>query len=83
MIRKWNKERFRDMRTVKYLKYSLKEVPKNSVFLYFGDYPDKKNPDIGYLFKLLSELRPDIIIAMIQIEKAKSWGVPHFVNIYL
>jgi len=32
------------------------------------------------IFELLHKMRPDIDIVMIQINKAKSWGVPNFVN---
>jgi len=58
----------------------IKNIPIGSNFLYFGDYPDKKKPDIGYAFKLLSTMRKDINIYMIQILDAKSWGVPDFVK---
>jgi hypothetical protein len=62
------------------LKNLLKQVPAGAVFLYFGDSANKKKPDVGYLFQLLHELRPDILIYMIQIDAAKSWGVPDFVS---
>ena len=48
--------------------------------LYFGDYPDKKNPDIGYANKLLADTRKDIQFQMIQIREAKDWGIPDFVK---
>ena len=81
MIGNGTKNQFRDMRKVKkFLREILKMIPQQSVFLYFGDSANKKNPDVGYLFELLHELRPDIEIAMIQINKAKSWGVPGFVD---
>lgn len=57
-----------------------KGIEKGSCMLYFGDYPDKKKPDIGYAHKLLSEMRPDIHFLMIQIKEAESWGVPDFVR---
>ena len=62
------------------LKNMLKQVPTGSVFLYFGDSANKKKPDVGYLFQLLHKLRPDVLIYMIQIDAAKSWGVPDFVS---
>ena len=81
MIGNGTKNQFRDMRKVKkYLREITKLIPKNSAFLYFGDASNKKNPDVGYLFELLHKMRPDIDIVMIQINKAKSWGVPNFVN---
>ena len=58
----------------------LKDIPKNSVFIYFGDTANKKKPDIGYAFELIHKKRPDISIYMIQIKEAKSWGVPSFVK---
>ena len=77
MIGNGTKNQFRDMRKVKkFLREILKMIPQQSVFLYFGDSANKKNPDVGYLFELLHELRPDIEIAMIQINKAKSWECP-------
>ena len=56
------------------------EVPMHSAFLYFGDAPNPSKPDIGYAFQILKELRPDIDIIMVQIDEAKSWGVPQFVS---
>ena len=71
----------KDLRSV--LRDVVGQVPHGSSFLYFGDYPNKKNPDIGYAFQLLSELRPDINIYMIQIKEAIVWGIPKFVkNVY-
>tara|TARA_B100000745_G_C19982654_1_gene332924 strand:- start:94 stop:639 length:546 start_codon:yes stop_codon:yes gene_type:complete len=61
----------------------IKEIPKNSAFLHFGDTSDKKKPDVGYVYELIKKYRPDIIIYMIQIKKAKSWGTPKFIkNVY-
>ena len=81
MIGNGTKNQFRDMRKVKkYLREIIKLIPQQSVFLYFGDSANKKNPDVGYLFELLHKLRPDVEIVMIQIKKAKSWGVPQFVD---
>ena len=75
------KNQFRYISSLKkVLKKILKEIPKNSSILYFGDGVNKKKPDIGYAFHLLSQLRPDINIYMIQIAEAKSWGVPNFVK---
>jgi len=64
----------------KILRKILAHVPQKSAFLYFGDYPNKKKPDIGYAFELISSMRPDISIYMIQIKEAESWGVPKFVK---
>jgi hypothetical protein len=81
LIGNGSKNQFRyiaDLKNV--LKKILKNIPKNSCFLYFGDGINKKKPDIGYAFKLINEFRPDINIFMIQIAEAKSWGVPKFVK---
>ena len=75
------KNQFRDMRKVKGLITKiLCRIEKNSVFLYFGDAVNKKKPDVGVLFQIIKEKRPDIIIHMIQIDYAKSWGVSSFVD---
>lgn len=59
------------------------QIPINSTMLYFGDAPNEKNPDIGYVFQLLSKKRKDLEFFMIQIKAAKNWGVPQFVsNVY-
>ena len=55
-------------------------IPKHSVVLYFGDYPNKSKPDIGFAFQILAETRPDITFAMIQIKEAEAWGFPGFVQ---
>lgn len=81
LIGNGSKNQFRDLRKINGIINSiLKNIPQKSVFLYFGDYPNKAKPDVGYLFKLINQKRPDIIINMIQIAEAKSWGVPDFVN---
>ena len=81
LIGNGTKNQFKDLRKIKgIVSAMLKDLPIGSVFLYFGDYPNKKKPDVGYLFKLIREKRPDIIINMIQIAEAESWGVPDFVN---
>ena len=54
------------------------EIP--CVFLYFGDSPNIKKPDVGILFEILHKYNPKIPIYMIQIKEAKSWGVPNFVT---
>ena len=75
------KNQFRDMRTVRgKVVQMLKQIPKKSWLLYFGDASNPKKPDIGLLFTLVKKLRPDIIIKMIQINEAKNWGVPTFVT---
>jgi len=82
MIGNGTNNQFRNILTVKAILVSiLVSIPNGSVFLYFGDSPNKKNPDVGYLFQLLNELRPDILIYMIQIDADKSWGVPDFVSV--
>ena len=81
LIGNGSKNQFRDLRKVKgILTAILKEVPQGSVFLYFGDSPNRKKPDVGLLFQIIKERRPDIQIFMIQIREAKSWGVPDFVS---
>ena len=75
------KNQFRDLRKINgILNKILKSIPNNSVFLYFGDLANKKKPDVGYIFELLSTKRPDIRIFMIQIDAAKNWGFPDFVD---
>jgi hypothetical protein len=64
----------------KVMRELLKTLSKDSVFLYFGDAVNKSKPDVGYAFQLIHEMRPDIVIYMIQINEAKSWGVPKFVK---
>ena len=78
------KNQFRDLRVLKgVLSSILKDIPHGSVFLYFGDQSNKKAPDVGYVFELIHRKRPDIVINMIQIKEAKSWGIPSFVsNVY-
>ena len=60
------------------------ELPKKSVFLYFGDVVNEKKPDIGYVFSVLAKYgkknNKNIKIVMIQIDGAKEWGTPDFVN---
>ena len=76
-----SKNQIRNLKNLnKVLNNILKEAPKGSAFLYFGDSPNKKKPDVGYAFELLKKKRPDLCIYMIQINKAKSWGVPTFVK---
>tara|TARA_B100000161_G_C33468421_1_gene376832 strand:+ start:279 stop:875 length:597 start_codon:yes stop_codon:yes gene_type:complete len=84
LIGNGSKNQFRYLSDLKkVLKKILKNIPKKSNFLYFGDGANKKKPDVGYAFQLISEMRPDIKIYMIQISEAKSWGVPKFVkNVY-
>ena len=84
LIGNGSKNQFRYIADLKKtMKNILKNIPKDSVFLYFGDSANKKKPDVGYAFQLVSEMRPDIDIYMIQIKEAEPWGVPKFVkNIY-
>ena len=58
----------------------LSNIPKNAIFLYFGDTPNKSKPDVGYAFRLISAMRKDIDFYMIQIKEAQSWGFPKFVK---
>ena len=51
-----------------------------AALLYFGDAADEKKPDVGLAFKLLKKKLPFLRIYMIQIDKAKGWGVPEFVE---
>jgi len=81
MIGHGSKNQFRKISDLKYtLKTILLTIPEKSAFLYFGDSPNKEKPDIGYAFQYISEMRKDIDIFMIQIDKAKDWGIPSFVK---
>jgi hypothetical protein len=76
-----SKNQFRNIITIKSIINNISnQIPLNSNILYFGDYPDKANPDIGYVFYLLHQKRKDLNICMIQIMEAKKWGVPDFVK---
>ena len=71
-----SKNQFRYMRKIyAIVSKILKKIPKNSVFLYFGDPPNEKKPDIGMVFPFIAKSRPDLKIYMIQILMAKNWGV--------
>jgi len=75
------KNQFRYLNDLKkIIKQISLDIPKESSFLYFGDTPNKDKPDIGYAFQILKKQRPDIKIYMIQIDIAKSWGYPDFVE---
>ena len=81
MIGNGSKNQFRDMRKIGgILRGVLGEIPEGGVFLYFGDPANKKKPDVGLLFQMVKDRRPDIGIFMIQIAEAKGWGVPAFVD---
>lgn len=81
LIGNGSKNQFRYIRDLKQILTKLvSKIPKNSAFLYFGDSPNKKKPDIGYAFELLYDMRPDIQIYMIQIKEAESWGIPKLVK---
>ena len=81
IIGNWKKNQFKDLRKVKGIVNKIcSEISDNSGLLYFGDAPDKYNPDVGYVFELISKIRKDITIYMIQIKEAKEWGFPKFVN---
>jgi len=55
-------------------------IPQYSFVLYFGDKANENKPDIGYAYKYLSYIRPDLRIIMIQIKEMEKYGVPDFVN---
>ena len=75
------KNQFKNMRKIKsILERIVKSCDNKSAFLYFGDSANEKKPDVGLLFKLIHDYNPKIPIYMIQIAKAKSWGVPSFVK---
>jgi hypothetical protein len=81
LIGNGSKNQFKNKTELKQIiKSILKNLPENSVFLYFGDPSNDKKPDVGYAFELISLFRPDIGIYMIQISEAESWGVPSFVT---
>jgi hypothetical protein len=78
-----DKKQFKDVEKLKKeIDYSISmTAPINrTIYLYFGDVSKEKEPDIGYAFKYLSEIRPDIIFIMIQIKEMEKHGVPDFVN---
>lgn len=81
MLGNGDKKQYKD---ISELKISVKSIasrqPKSTVFLYFGDVSNKDKPDIGYAYELLSKIRPDIKIIMIQIDEMKKYGIPNFVN---
>ena len=77
-----DKKQYKDINE---LKKSIKDATRNlrmekQVFIYFGDVPNEEKPDIGYAFKYLSELYPNVTIIMIQIKEMEKYGVPEFVN---
>ena len=82
MIGNGTKNQFRSIPSLRKAihQFLTASVPPNSAFLYFGDAPNPRKPDIGYAFELLHQLRPDIDIVMVQISEAKSWGIPSFVS---
>jgi hypothetical protein len=82
MIGNGSKNQFRDRRVIKGIlrRHIVKSCSDNSVFLYFGDTANEKKPDVGLLFKYVKEMKPTINIYMIQMQGAKSWGVPDFVS---
>lgn len=82
MLGNGDKKQYKDINE---LKKSIKDATpdllmEKQVFLYFGDVPNEKNPDIGYAFKYLSELYPNDTIIMIQIKEMEKYGVPDFVK---
>lgn len=81
MIGNGSKNQYGDLRQIRSVIRNISNmIPKNSALLYFGDYPNKDKPDVGYLFSMLTTLRKDINVYMIQIREAKSWGYPKFVK---
>ena len=75
------KNQFKNLLSVKaVVKNILKTIEPNSILLYFGDKSDKKKPDVGYVYELISKNRKDIDIILIQINKAKKYGFPSFVK---
>lgn len=76
-----SKNQFRDISSVKKkIKEIAEKCDENSVFLYFGDPPNKKKPDVGLLFEYLHKFNKKIKIYMIQREKVKKWGIAPFVS---
>lgn len=81
MIGNGSKNQFKSIRKIKSIVREIaRTCNKDSVFLYFGDSPNIKKPDVGILFEILHKYNPKIPIYMIQIKEAKSWGVPNFVT---
>ena len=76
-----SKNQFKSLSSLKiYVSKISKQIPKNSVIIYFGDSPNSENPDIGMAFELLVKKREDLTVYMIQIGAAKSWGFPDWVD---
>lgn len=76
-----SKNQFKNISNVKKnIERIAKKCDENSVFLYFGDPPNKKKPDVGLLFEYLHKFNKKIKIFMIQREKVKKWGVSPFVS---
>lgn len=81
MIGNGSKNQFRDIKKIKTIVKNIASMcNERTAFLYFGDVPNKKKPDVGLLFELLHQYNSKIPIFMIQIKEAKSWGVPKFVS---
>ena len=73
LIGNGSNNQFRYLKDLKSISKNIKKYSiKLSVFIFWR----LEKPDIGYAFKLIKEMRPDINIYMIQIKEAKSWGVP-------
>ena len=47
----------------------LKQIHQNSILIYSGNKPDIKHPDIGYIYKLINNYRPDIQILFVTSNK--------------
>ena len=62
------------------LRRVLSESVRGQTLLYFGDTPNPGKPDIGLAFKIYAELNPDASIYMVQIDEARPWGTPDFVD---
>lgn len=75
------RRQYKDMRKIqKYINILIREIPKESYLLYFGDTPDKKRPDIGRVYEKLMEKRKDLHVVMISLQEFKKYGYPKFVK---
>jgi hypothetical protein len=81
MIGHGSKNQIKDLRKFKSILNKISNtIPKNSNMIYFGDETNIKSRNIGFGFKYLNDIRPDINFYLIQINKFNKYGSPDFVK---